>query len=92
MCFCGVFDLFVYLFHSDLEGFHHFSAILWPLKRRLRAPRLLSGRLVLGTLGSEVVEHRLLTRDHKPEDPDERLRIEASGGIVARQRVCADAF
>ena len=25
--------------------------------------------------------------DHKPEDPDERLRIEAQGGIVARQRV-----
>ncbi len=26
-------------------------------------------------------------KDHKPEDPDERLRIEAQGGIVARQRV-----
>ena len=25
--------------------------------------------------------------DHKPEDPDERVRIEAQGGIVARQRV-----
>lgn len=36
------------------------------------------------SLGLEV---RPLTRDHKPEDVEERLRIEGSGGIVERQRV-----
>ncbi|CAK9006744.1 unnamed protein product [Durusdinium trenchii] len=50
-------------------------------------------RLVLGTLSSsKSVDYRLLTRDHKPEDPDERVRIEAQGGIVARQRVYLDEW
>lgn len=51
-------------------------------------------RMVLGTYStsSDDIEHRILTRDHKPEDPDERLRIEAQGGIVARQRVYLDEW
>lgn len=51
-------------------------------------------RMILGTYstGDEAIEHRILTRDHKPEDPDERLRIEAQGGIVARQRVYLDEW
>ncbi|CAE7397172.1 unnamed protein product [Symbiodinium natans] len=41
---------------------------------------------------SGVCDCRVLTRDHKPEDPDERLRIEQLGGIVARQRVYLDEW
>ena len=65
-------------------------------------------RMILGTLpatsasgaststqeesGELKADCRILTRDHKPEDPDERLRIEQLGGIVARQRVYLDEW
>ena len=58
-------------------------------------------RMILGTLPALVAQIdpdeckpdcRVLTRDHKPEDPDERVRIEQLGGIVARQRVYLDEW
>ena len=61
-------------------------------------------RMILGTMpvaaaAGESAEStgyqtdcRVLTRDHKPEDPNERLRIEELGGIVARQRVYLDEW
>ncbi|CAE8630405.1 unnamed protein product, partial [Polarella glacialis] len=55
-------------------------------------------RAVLGTLmpgPSELalrVDCRPLTRDHKPEDVEERARIEAMGGVVKNQRVYTDTW
>jgi protein phosphatase 2C family protein 2/3 len=44
-------------------------------------------RAVLGCEEAGAVKAYRLSRDHKPDDPDEKARIEEAGGVVARGRV-----